>query len=49
MMYFWVIPFVILVAVAIAYFFRGTKRTHVGTSRLDDAIEQERQERDLRE
>jgi hypothetical protein len=46
MMYFWVIPVVLLAALALMYFFReGTKRNPAGPSRLDEARSDRRAER----
>lgn len=46
MMYFWVIPVVLLAVLAMMYFFReGTKRNPNGPSRLDEARSERRAER----
>jgi cytochrome c-type biogenesis protein CcmH/NrfF len=45
MMYFWVVPVILLAVLALWIFFReGTKRNPAGPSRLDEAQEQERWE-----
>jgi hypothetical protein len=47
MMYFWLIPLILLLIVAMTFFFKeGTKRNPVGPSRLDQAESDEH--RDLR-
>jgi hypothetical protein len=38
MMYFWLIPLILLLIAAMTFFFKeGTRRNPVGSSRLDDA------------
>lgn len=46
MMYFWLIPLLLLLIIAMALLFRGSKRSAPGSSRLDEAMDDSR--RDLR-
>ena len=47
MMYFWLIPLLLLVIIALAFMFRNSKRPVQGRSRLDEAMDETN--RDLRE
>lgn len=47
MMYIWLIPLLLLLIIATAFLFRGSKRSTPGASRLDEAMDESR--RDLRE
>ena len=42
MMYFWLIPLLLLLIIAIAFFFRERKPSTPGTSRLDKAMDERR-------
>lgn len=46
MMYFWVIPVLLLAIIALAFLFRNSKRPVQGRSRLDEAMDEVN--RDLR-
>lgn len=47
MIYFWLIPLLLFILIAMVFLFRGSKRSTRGTSRLDEAINESK--RDLRE
>lgn len=47
MMFFWVLPLLLLVIILMAFLFRGSKRPVQGRSRLDEAMDESN--RDLRD